>query len=363
MQTRIDAAAIGLTLTGAIIGAGFASGQEIAQFFARYGSYAYAGALVSIAAFAFFLGLLTSTCQRHQLATLEQLLVHWAGISVGHFFAHLLTLFLWLGLAVMLAGSVSVLTSFFCLPPLLAALLTAGLVYFVCRRRTAGLAAANELLMPILLFLLLFFWLRSCFLPQPAPISAEAGWLPITATVRHWQTTHAALSSSIGWLPAAILYMAFNSAILLAIVPPLAAAASDRRAMRRGTAIALLLLCILLFCIIYLLERYADLVSGTDMPMLVIAQYLLPHLPWLYAVLLFIALLTTAFADTLGIAQHLEQRWPHLSRPALAVAILAAAGLAQCGFAPLVAVLYPLKGYLCLFFYIFCLLRHIVILF
>ncbi|NLY54488.1 MAG: hypothetical protein GX060_07740 [Firmicutes bacterium] len=341
MPNKIDAKAIGFTLTGAILGAGFASGQEIQQFFVRYGSVAFLGAGVSILVFAVFSSWLFSYCRRHHINDLRQLLSCLAGPRVGRVFWHILTLFLWFGLTVMLAGSATLIAVLFGLPRPLGAILTAVIVYLVCLRQVSGLAAANELLIPLLLFLVVFFLLRSSFIPATP-----------SATVTGYQ--HA-------WLGSALLYIGFNSALLLAIVPPLATTAKSFRDTRRGVLLASFLLLGLLLANIFLLSKYASIGTQGDMPLFYIAQYLLPSLPWLYGVLLFIALTTTAFANALGIAQYIEETpAAPVAQLVLLIVIIAAALLAQLAFGRLVAVLYPLTGYLCLLFYATSGLRKLI---
>lgn len=331
MPKKLTARAIGLTLTGAVIGAGFASGQEIQHFFMNYGRMAVGGAVVTILVFIAFSGWLATYCKRQQLKTLTELLIRLAGERVGGSFLHLLNLFMWFGLTVMLAGSATLLTEVCRLPRPTGALLTAMLVYLVCRGQVASLAAANELLLPLLLFLMFFFLLRSTGTPRASTL--------VVATDSRW------------WFWSALLYMGSNSAILLAIMAPLIAEAADSRSIWQGVLLAAGLLLCLLLAIIFLLSKYADICSLGDMPMLYISRYLLPNLPWLYGVLLFIALITTAFANALSISKYLQQTLPKAANFALLVVILAASYVAQRGFGRLVATLYPLTGYFCLAFY------------
>lgn len=338
MAKKLTAKAIGLTLTGAVIGAGFASGQEIRHFFVRFGDYAGYGAGLSILFFVGFCGWLTTYCQRQQVTSLAQLLVLMAGQRIGFCFLHLLNLFMWFGLTVMLAGSATLFAEFWNCPRLLGALLTAGLVYLVGRRQVAGLTAANELLLPLLLFLVLFFLLRSTGVPGTTMLAAREP----------------------GWLWSALLYLGSNSAILLATIPSLVAETGDVRTTRHGVLLAAVLLLFLLLTNISLLIKYEAICAQAELPMLTIAQHLLPHLPWLYGVLLFIALITTAFANALSLSKYLQQVVPQASNLALLLVILAAAYVAQQGFGSLVAALYPLTGYLCLAFYATSCLRWLI---
>lgn len=329
---KLSARAITFTLLGAVIGAGFASGQEIEQFFMAYGAFAPWAALVTIMAFLIFCGALTLLCWHKKIYDLADLLVLMAGRRIGAFFLHLLNLFMWFGLTVMLAGSAAVLEEFLYIPRLWGALLTAGLVFFVCRRAIVGLSQANEYLLPLLFFLISFFLLRSLSLPPQGVAVPTFG--------------------AGGWFASALLYMGSNSAILLTLLPSIAERAAHRRVVLKGIAGAAILLLALLLTNIFLLGRYAPLIKDQDIPLLAIAKYLLPQLPWLYGLLLLIALLTTAFANGLSLDRYVHRLLPQIGPPVLVGLILSAAILASwAGFRRLIAVLYPFTGYVCLIFY------------
>lgn len=339
MEKKLTARAIGLTLTGAVIGAGFASGQEIRHFFVRYGEFAGHGATMSIVFFVGFCGWLTTYCQRQQVTSLAHLLELMGGKRIGSFFLHLLNLFMWFGLTVMLAGSATLLAQLWHCPRLVGALLTALVVYVVGRKQVTGLTVANELLLPMLLFLVLFFLLRSTGIPGQGVLLA---------------------TRERGWFWSALLYLGSNSAILLATIPALMAETANTRISWRGVLLAAGLLLLLLLTNIFLLNKYAAICAQVDLPLLPIAQYLLPQLPWAYGLILFIALITTAFANALSLTKYFEQVFPQFANTALVVAIFAATYVAQQGFGQLVAVLYPLTGYLCLAFYVTSFLRWLI---
>jgi uncharacterized membrane protein YkvI len=326
-----------LTILGAVIGAGFASGQEVMQFFVILGNHAAWAMIEATLCFLFFALFLTRLCLNGQVTDYQGLLVAMGGRRAANVFRHVFAFFLWIGLTVMIAGSATLLSDLFSLPRLLTALPTALLIYIVSRRKAQGLAKANGLLMPCLIFLILFFLLRSLGVHAVAPA------LPAQA--------------SVNWFWSGLLYVAFNSAILLVVIPPLIAQIDSPKQACVGTAAGIGLLCILLVTVILLLRRYQGVCAGAEVPMLSVAEYLVPSLPFLYAIPLWIALATTAFADAMGLDSYLEEQLRHRSHPTFIVLLALAVGCAQAGFARLVGLLYPLMGYVCLLFFIYCLVR------
>lgn len=338
MQPRISSRSIALTVLGAVIGAGFASGQEINHFFVRYGDAGWPAIAVSAACFLLLMLWLARLSLRRQIDGYPRLLAVLGGEPAARLFRHAFAAFLFIGLTVMLSGSAALLQGVFGYSKIWYGLLTALLVYLVLRRQTSGVARANDLLMPCLLFLFLFYLLRS--LPH-------AGSAVVSAT------THGS------WFWSGLLYVAMNSAILLVVIPALVTRAESPRAAYQGVVAAAGMLLLLLLLLFQLLNKFQGWAVGEELPLLTICQRLLPSLPWLYAIPLWIALATTALADAMGLKVYLQEHLPRRAEQLFVVLLVIAAALSQLRFAALVALLYPLTGYACLGFYFFCLIRRL----
>ncbi len=337
---RISISSIALTILGAVIGAGFASGQEISQFFVRHGAKAGWGVVVSALAFLLLTLWLTKASIISRADHFSDLLQALGGKRSAGIFGHVFASFMVVGLTVMISGSATLLSQLLGVSKLLAGLLTAALVYMVSRKQTHGLARANDILMPCFLFLIFFYLLRSLAFP--------AGVAPIM------------VQTSFRWFGSALLYVGMNSAILLVVIPPLVAKAASPRSAYAGVVLAIGLLAALLYLIVHLIDKFQTFVPLGEMPLLAVSQYLIPSLPWLYAIPLWIALATTAFANAMGLRPYLHEH--RLASPEwiLILIMVAATVVSQYGFAPLIALLYPLEGYACLGILAFCLARSLI---
>ena len=90
---------------GAVIGAGFASGQEIMQFFVNYGSCGLTGALTATFLFALMGGLLLHLSHRFQVSNYQDLLAKTVGEKLSPVIDTLLAVFLFLGISTMFSAS------------------------------------------------------------------------------------------------------------------------------------------------------------------------------------------------------------------------------------------------------------------
>lgn len=140
---------VAFAYAGAVVGAGFASGQEIYVFFSRHGTAGAWGICLAGAAF-FGLGyralqygasgvddfreLLALRYPRHAVKVLE-------GLAAA---------FLMGGIVVVGAGAGAAARSLFHVPASVGSFLMLGVIVFVTKRGAAGLLAANAVLVPLL---------------------------------------------------------------------------------------------------------------------------------------------------------------------------------------------------------------------
>lgn len=92
------------TYIGAVIGSGFASGQEPLQFFASYGYWGFLGAILVIVLFAWYGYLFMAAGYKLQTSTHQPVLNYLCGNVVGRIFDWILTFFLFGVLAIMISG-------------------------------------------------------------------------------------------------------------------------------------------------------------------------------------------------------------------------------------------------------------------
>ena len=99
-----------------VIGAGFATGQEILQFFGAYGLDGLWGCLISMIIFAFFGGAIMQKGYDLQLKTHTQVFRYYCGPYIGRVLEFLTVLFLFCVVSIMIAGTGAVGSEYFGIP-------------------------------------------------------------------------------------------------------------------------------------------------------------------------------------------------------------------------------------------------------
>lgn len=313
------------TYVGTVIGAGFASGQEIWTFFARFGPPGLAGLVLSGALFAAAgMRALTLGARNQPGETYYQTLQYLFG-PFARFLDVILLAFLVALSGVMLAGA-GALAELAGWPFWPAVLATAALGLAVVAADVPGLIAINKLVVPLL-------------------ILAVAG-VALAALTR--QPAGAAPAPRPGWLPAALLYVSYNTVLSLPVLTALGAAEPDPGTRRAGGLLGAAGLSLLGALILASLLRNAGVAQAAEIPMAAVASGLGEPAVLAYAVILWAELFTTLIADAYGAAVRLRQicggRRTAWAGVAMAIGVL----LSRLGFANLVRTAYPAFGLVCL---------------
>ncbi|CEA06482.1 hypothetical protein BN1049_02870 [Pseudomonas saudimassiliensis] len=328
---------IALAYMSVVIGGGFASGNEVLQFFTGYGLAGIAGSVVAAVLFAFLGMQIARISSIMQAGSHKQVLYIIFGKQAGFVVDLILSFFLYGVGVVMLAGAGSTLAQQFGLDPLIGSILMTVLVIGTLCLNVKGIINLISSVMPFLLVMVLAIMVYSIVTSTGSvdELNRVAAEVPVItflgADVPHW-----ALSG--------LLYASFNIAVgfpMLAVIGGLTA--SPRAAGRGGVAGGLGLGFLIILLNIGLFANL-DKLQGIEIPTLMLAQDI--H-PWL-AVLLSLALVAMIYSTAVGMFFAFSARFavPDTVRFKVLSAIFAVVGLAlsQVGFTKLVGTVYPMLG-------------------
>ena len=311
------------TYVGTVVGAGFASGQEIWTFFVRFGWAGFFGLALSGALFALagLRALALGACFGPR-ATQFQALAAIAG-SWAPLLDLVLLVFLIVLSGVMLAGA-GAMAGQYSGPAWVGILLTASLALLVIRADVPGLTAANEVVVPILVLATISLALASL----GAPGTSRPGTYP----------------PSWGWPLAALLYASYNTALALPVLSAMGAAEVDAAVRRAGALWGAFGLFFVGGLVAASLLRQPDLAARSEVPMAAIAGRIAKPFAWLYGAVLWAELFTTLVADSYGAAVRLGQLFGGSRTLWAGITMILGMLLSRLGFARLVRTAYPAFG-------------------
>ena len=316
---------------GAVIGAGFASGQEIVQFFVSYGELGAAGAVLATVLFAGCGGMLLSMAHQQKISDYQTMLSYLFGQRLGKIVDFLLAIFLFLGLSTMLSASGAVFYEHLYLPKYAGILLAYIAVVIALAAGKKSLVFSYNLLVPVKIVLLLII---------SGYIALFAGEAQST-----FSTSYIRSSGENAWMLSSLLYVAYNFSLAMVVLTEYQSV-SNRRDGIGGAVFGGLVLGLLVMLNYAALSKYLPAVIHYQVPMLFIAGQVSPLAKYIYTLVLWIGILTTAIANAYGFAQRFARFTGIDYAICLIVCMTLALPIATQSFSSLVNRIYPIFGLL-----------------
>lgn len=320
---------VSFTYIGTVVGAGFATGQEILQFFTRYGWMATL--TIGIASILFvWLGiklmLLANVVGAKSYEDLNKLLF---GERIGSLVS-LFTLISLFGVStVMLAGAGSVFSEHLNLPYQAGLLFTLLLSYILLIKGMDAIMAVNSIVVPLMaIFSCIVVW-------NAVNTPGSANWLLLDTgytTERIWF--------------APFLYAAFNLTMAQAVLVPLGAQIYDRSVLFWGGLWGGISIGLMLIAGHFALSSQMPGIMSYDIPMGQLIYGLGSLLPLLFVLVIYGEIFTTFLADVYDLSLQIEQRTRLSCKTIVPIVLLLSYGISQIGFKALISSLYPLLGML-----------------
>lgn len=336
-KAAADAVRVGATFAGTVVGAGFASGQEIVQFFVSFGQAGLAGIAVATALFAWLGGSLLEVGHRLRATAYHQAVYHVCGPRAGLVIDAAIAAFLFAALAIMLAGMATVGRDLAGLPyhvGLAAGGLAAAATVLGGIR---GVAAANMVVTPFLIVCILVVSLYSLIYHAFGPGHVAVPPAPAQQPAPHW-------------LLATLLYVSYNLVIGSTVLVPLGSTVPSYVSRLAGGVLGGLILGGLAAFLTLVVMLHHPHSLSHEVPILEVASRQHPLASAIYSLILVAAMFTTALASLYGCAGKMTAATG--LHPALSAVGVTAAALVcgQLGFANLIRLLFPVFGYITLWF-------------
>ncbi|KAI7258400.1 hypothetical protein KC345_g10569 [Hortaea werneckii] len=331
MKTHVRTLQIAFTYIGTIVGAGFATGQEILQFFTRYGHWALLTILFSTALFVWLGTKMMVIARRIEADSYEDFNRHLFGEKVGASIS-LFTMLILIGVnSIMLAGAGAIFKEHLGMPYQAGLLLTILGSYLLLKRGISGILQINSMVVPLMLTLSLIIVFNTLGVPG----AERFLFLP---------TDHSFFGA---WM-SPLLYTAFNLGMAQAVLVPLARHTEDEQALIRGGILGGVGIGFMLLAAHFAMSSQMPGILQFEIPMGSIAFRLGPIVQTIFLLLIFMEIFSTFVADIYGVSVQLQQRLPVAPALVTPLLMLICYVFSQFGFSSLLSVFYPIFGGLCL---------------
>lgn len=321
---------------GIIVGAGFASGQEVLQYFTSFGYMGTAAAVVATALFAYLGMMLTWLGSRTNTLSHKTVIYQISGRYIGVIVDYVIIFTLFGVGVVMIAGAGSILNQQFGLPPYIGSVvmtLLMGATLMLQVNRVVALIGSITPFLVLALALICGYSLLTMdrTFAELAPIAES-----IESTLPHW-------------LVSAVNYVSFNIAVGAAMSLVMGGAEKNENIAKWGGLLGGAGIGVLIMVSHLAMFSQIDTIAGYPLPLLKIIDGISPWLATAMSFVLFGMIFSTGASMFYAfVARFVEMRTPAGNRFSIATLVIGFVA-SFAGFTKLVALFYPLIGYLGLF--------------
>lgn len=331
-KQRFKSFQVACTYVGTVVGAGFASGQEIFHFFGRFGTWGYLGIGLAVFLFAFLGYEMMNLGHRLNAQSFREVSYYLFGKWLGNVVNIVLLLMLFGVTVAMLAGAGELFRERMNLPFDIGVAVTMVVTFLTLLRGIDGILKANSVIVPIMVSFVLFASLRALFSHNSIYNAFHAGNY---LAGRH--PLFAAIS--------AIIYGAFNVGLAAGVLIPLGADVANAAVLKTGARWGATALGLMLVAVTFTLFVHYPHATSFAVPMGYVATTLGSVMQWLFVSVLWGEIYSTLVGNVYAMTTQIPNTSRLLSA-LYAVGILAVAFLfSQVGFAAMVAYGYTIFGY------------------
>jgi len=330
-NTNLSTLKVAATYIGTVVGAGFASGQEVLQFFGYFGLNGLWGLLLAAALFGFFGWAVMCFGMQLNAGSHLEVIRYAGGRFVGTAIDYVITFFLFGAFTAMAAGAGAIFAEQFHWPALLGSFLMVSITLFTVMLGLNGVINSISLVVPVLLTAVVGIGVWTVF-DTKFYLNPTIKMMSNRAAVPFWPFS-------------AVVYVSYNIVMAVAVLAPLGSKYRDPKILSRGGILGGIGLGLGALAIFLAIAPNMAPASKYQVPMIYVAGRLNPVLTVLYSIVLLAEIYTTAVGSLYGFIARLtspeESKARYYILGAGALALLGS----QFGFTTLVRTLYPAVGY------------------
>lgn len=320
-------------VAGIIVGAGFASGQEIIQFFTSFGIYGFVGVIISTALFIFLGMALGALSQQDPSHSHKNVIYAICGKYIGIFVDLTVTFFMFALGVVMIAGGGALLEQLVGIPAIWGSagitVITVGVLFLDVQKVINFIS----LMMPMLVVMVVIVAVTTIISAQPDVEMLET---VVTALPR----------SADHWFVSALLYASFNFIVGTPFLIIMSGQTSNRKVAAWGGILGGVLLGVLMMLIAGSMYARADMLVDVPMPMLLLASQMSPAIGIFMSIVIFAMILNTAVGVLYSFSVRVLEPGTKMFHFGIVIIGLLAFACSMIGFVELVGTVYPFFGYL-----------------
>lgn len=322
-------------IIGTLIGAGFASGQEMYLFFFSYGMKGLIGIVVSCTLMGLIIYKSLCLIDKYNIRTYKEFLEMFIRPKENESFFNLknivntvINIFILVTFFIMIAGFGAYFEQELGIGSLVGSVVLASLCFLIFMTSIKGVVKANEILVPILIMFVVVI-----------------GIMNIVKINLPELDNYVVRTNFSSYLLSAILYCSYNSILLLPVLITLKDYLRDKKQIGAIAGISTVISIVLSFVIFLLLVRVDVDIANLEMPAVYVVSHMFKFLRLAYGFIILGSIFTTAISLGASFLQNVCKSKRSYTQVAFFMCITSVL-VSNFGFSNLINSLYPVFGYL-----------------
>ena len=313
-----------LVIIGALVGAGFASGQEIYSFFYLYGKNGIYGILIMSVLIGILIYKSLKIIFKNEIYNYEDFL----GLFIGNkkikkMICIIINLLLLISFFIMIAGFGAYFEQEIGVNKIIGSIILDILCIFVFFSEVKGVLKASDFIVPFLIIFIIFIGIQNV---------AEI------KSVEFFKTKN-------NWILSAIIYNSYNFILLIPVLISLKKQITIEKNIKYIAILSTIIIAILSIIIFFLLARVDILeIKNQEMPVVYVISKYFANYKKIYAFIILASIFTTAISVGIGFIQNISKNRTSYLQIVLFMCITSLI-VSNFGFSKLVNFVYPIFGY------------------
>lgn len=329
---------------GIIIGAGFASGQEINHFFISYGSKWFFGMILTGIFFCILGSAILNIIYENEIHSYHDFMHVIMGKSTAKVMEWISGIFLCILFFTMTAATGAVAQEAFGFHYITGVYALLLLCFFVFLFDVKGIIAINSILAPLLIISAILIGIYSCIIENFIPVFSAKETM-----------------NQNKWILSSILYVSYNMITAISVLISIKSLIFSKKAAVCAAVLAGISMALIGICIGTVLFMHYENVKNLEIPMLAIIDKYSIQIKYIYIFMLLAAIFTTAIGNGFGAICWIQTKLNWNGYIIKLLFLMLAGVVSFIGFSGFVGKLYPLFGIIGIIEILFILKQRILV--
>ena len=317
-------------IIGTMVGAGFASGQEVYLFFFSYGIEGLIGLIISGLIMGFVIYQTLRIVNQYGASTYKEfldLLIR-RDRKIKPMINGIINLFILITFFIMIAGFGAYFEQELGINSIIGSSILAITTFFIFMTSVKGVVKANELLVPILIGFLVIIGMINL------------------KDIHIWELGNYIIKTNeSNFILSAILYSSYNSILLIPVLLTLKNYMTDKKQILKIAIISALIIIVLSIIVFLLLVRIDVDITLLEMPAVYVVSKMFVFFKYVYGFIILGSIFTTSISLGTSFLQNISKNKKSYTQIAILMCITSIL-VSKIGFSNLINLLYPVFGYL-----------------